>query len=254
MAKQKKPPKPPQRSKKPTSTTARSRPLLWKKRAATTAPSKKQFNSNVAQKEGEHWNPIPSREKTPPPSPSPIALLPLEITYMIADLLPDFDLSSLSRTSSYFRHLLSGHLYKRLLTASICPKFPPGYTETPSWYIPEMHAITALQWAVDAGNARLLERLMVDKKITLADHAGKSGYTLLARAARSGDGDTLLLVLRSANELEVPDSVLFGNDWQRVNEVIFGCKGDKCLRIVLEEVNRRWRKSRKGRIGGGMGL
>ncbi|KAF8249549.1 hypothetical protein K440DRAFT_201205 [Wilcoxina mikolae CBS 423.85] len=238
MAKQTKTPQLIQ-SKNPSKTAVRSRPLpkKEKKKATTTtttahaAHPKNQSKNNAA------------REKQRIPTPSAprkaqgIELLPLEITYMFLDLLPNRDLISLSQTNHHFHSVLSEPLYKRFLTARI----PWKDRLRPN----QIYTITPLEWAASTGRSELLKRLMVDKKITLADHMRDHTYSrrlLVSRAAESGDEDTLLLALKSARELGVSDEELLSG-----YSVISSCKSEKCIGIVLEELEMRSKKSRRGR-------
>ncbi|KAF8538111.1 hypothetical protein BDD12DRAFT_843758 [Trichophaea hybrida] len=226
-------------SENPSKTAPHSRPppkKEKKKKKATTATThaahpKNQSNSNAVRE--KQRIPTPSA----PPKAQGIELLPLEITYMFFDLLPNNDLISLSQTNHYFHSVLSEPIYKRFLAARISWKdhLRPNL----------IYTITPLQWAASTGRAELLKRLIVEKKITLADHMRDHTYSrrlLVSRAAESGDEDTLLLALKSARELGVSDEELLSG-----YSVISSCKSEKCIGIVLEELEMRSKKSRRGR-------
>lgn len=163
----------------------------------------------------------------PPPPPvvtahSPLDVFPLEIIYILIDLLPTTSLVSFSLSSKQYQALVYPFLYKRLLSAELYWVPPRGNRQS----------VGALGWATVKGHARLAKRLMKDIVVTRNDHMErKPGRSLLELSLSSGDDETARLMLKSARDLDVPDEV--------VGAAMIRCKNYRVLSIVSAEASRR---------------
>jgi len=158
-----------------------------------------------------------------------LAILPLELLYAIGDHLSSFDLVSFALTSHHFHHLLSPLLYQRLKSSSF--SWEPRKGSYSALF--KSIQINALQWAASHGRSDLLKRLIVDMKV---EHSpDESGRTLLARAAESGDDETVLLLINNAREMDVQDEHVTCRVFSR-------CSNWRVFAIVAEEASRRLRK------------
>ncbi|KAF8253686.1 hypothetical protein K440DRAFT_140393 [Wilcoxina mikolae CBS 423.85] len=168
----------------------------------------------------------------PPAAAAPtgtLAILPLEILYVIGDHLSSSALVSFALTSHHYHHLLSPLLYQRLKSSSF--SWEPRKGSYSALF--KSIQINALQWAASHGRSDLLKRLIVDMKV---EHSpDESGRTLLARAAESGDDDTVLLLIKNARELDVKDEHVTCRVFSR-------CSNWRVFAIVAEEASRRLRK------------
>lgn len=175
---------------------------------------------------------IPPRKRSHSPAELPslfVHILPLELLFEIAAYLPCADLLALGLASRQIYGVAYPLLYKRLLSATF-ENLQYPYSRTSK---------DARDWAASRGRPQLLTTLMGDMPFGVVGSVDlEEKFTgLLWHSVRSGDDETVRIVLKKADELAI--SVLI------ICSIIRVCKTHRLLSIVTEEVERRLKKSRQ---------